>query len=129
MHDLVMPEEYLLLEGDTPGHRVVLIGSEAMGEGDEILGRKLMLALIGEMSSGPILPHAIILYNGGVRLASADSPVLADLKELEHHGTDVMVCAASLEHFGIPSPLTAGRPVSLPEMSDCLMKASAVIRP
>jgi len=129
MHDLVMPEEYLLLEGDTPGHRVVLIGSEAMGEGDETLGRKMMLALIGELSSGPILPHAILFYNSGVHLAAPDSPVLNNLEELEHHGTDVMVCATSLEHYGIPTTLAAGRPVSLSEMSDCLMKASIVIRP
>ena len=129
MHDLVMPEEYLLLEGDTPGHRVVLIGSETMGEGDEALGRKLLLALIDELTSGPILPHAIIFYNGGVRLVAANSPALADLEELEHHGIDVMACATSLEHHGIPTPLAAGRPVSLSEIADCLMKATTVIRP
>ena len=57
MHDLVLPEEYLLLEGEAPGFRVVLIGSEAMGNGDEGLGRKLMLSFLGEISAGPMLPQ------------------------------------------------------------------------
>ncbi len=129
MHDLVLPEEYLLLEGDSPGHRVVLIGSESLGDGDDLLGRQLMLAFLGELATGPMLPGAIIFYNGGARLAAPGSPAVGDLCSLDRHGTDILVCAESLASHGTETPLPAGRPASLAEITDCLMKASTVIRP
>ncbi|MBP7401145.1 MAG: hypothetical protein KBA30_00850 [Clostridia bacterium] len=129
MHELVLPEEYLLLDGDTAGHRVVLIGSETLGDGDDTLGRHLMLAFVGELASAPMLPNAIILYNGGVRFAAPDSPAIDDLCTLERHGIDLLVCAESLAHHEIQPPLRAGRPASLAEITDCLMKATVVIRP
>ena len=129
MHELVLPEEYLLLEGEAPGFRVVLIGSESMGNGDEGLGRKLMLSFLGEIASGPILPQVVILYNGGVRLVAPGSPAAEDLHTLERHGTEILVCRDSLDFHGIPKPLPVGRPAAMAEIADCLMKAFVVIRP
>jgi intracellular sulfur oxidation DsrE/DsrF family protein len=128
MHELVLPEEYLLLEGEAPGYRVVLIGSEAMGSGDEGLGRKLMLSFLGEIASGPTLPHVVILYNGGISLVAPGSLAAEDLHALEKHGAEILACRDSLEFHGIPTPLPTGRPASMAEIADCLMKASVVIR-
>jgi len=129
MHDLVLPEEYLLLEGENSEHRVVLIGSDTLGSGDDELGRMLMLRFLDELSTGPLLPAAIVLYNGGVRFVAAGSAATDDLCTLERHGTDILVCALSLERQGTPQPLPAGRAASMSEITDCLMKATTVIRP
>ncbi len=128
MHELVLPEEYLLMEAEAPGFRLVLIGSEAMGSGDEGLGRKLMLSFLGEISSGPMPPQVVILYNGGAGLVAPGSLAAGDLQTLEKHGTEILACRDSLEFHGIPTPLPAGRPASMAEIADCLMKASVVIR-
>ena len=89
MRELVLPEEYLLLEEEAPGLRVVLIGSEAMGSGDDGLGRKLMLSFLGEIASGPMLPQVIILYNAGVGLVAPGSLAAEDLHTLERHWSEI----------------------------------------
>ena len=129
MRELVLPEEYLLLEEEAPGLRVVLIGSEAMGSGDDGLGRKLMLSFLGEIASGPMLPQVIILYNAGVGLVAPGSLAAEDLHTLERHGSEILVCRDSLEFHAIPTPLPAGRPATMAEIADCMMKASVIIRP
>ena len=124
-----MSAEYLLLDSDTSGDRVILLDAEQLGEGDEELGRRLMLAWLGAWAACPVPPASLILYNSGVRLAAPGSPALEELVVLTHHGTDLMLCADSLEHYKLPAPLAAGRAVTMAEMVDCLMKAAVVIRP
>lgn len=129
MQDLMVSAEYLLLDSGTSGHRVVLVGSERLGEGDPALGRRLMLAWLAELSARPLPPATLILYNEGVKWLAPGSPALEDLVVLAHHGADLMLCADSLEHYQIPPPLAAGRAVTMAEIADCLMRAAVVIRP
>ena len=44
---------------------------------------------------------AIVLFNAGVKLVAADSPVLTELKLLEERGVDLIPCGTCLQHFGV----------------------------
>ena len=50
--------------------RTVLIGSDALGRGDDAVGRVLMTNFLRELSEQEQKPEAVILWNGGVRLAA-----------------------------------------------------------
>lgn len=129
MNDLVLSEEYLLLDSEVSGHRVVLIGAETLGSGDDTLGKELMLKLLSELAAGTLLPVAMILYNSGVLLADKTSKALEDLVSLERHGMELLVCETSLTQYNLQRPLSAGRAVAMAEIADCLMKATTIIRP
>lgn len=78
---------------------LVLIGTDRLGTGDDILGRKLLVNFIGTLKEMGKELWCLVLVNGGVKLAVAGSEALANLQELEKGGVMVLVCGTCLNHF------------------------------
>lgn len=91
------------------GSRVlVLIMTDTMGRGDEVLGGKLLINYIKTLKEmGPDL-WQLIFVNGGVKLTCEDSPVLADIQEYEAAGTTILSCGTCMEHFGLTGKKAVG---------------------
>ena len=79
---------------------VVVCNQDQMGHGDRALGRKILGTFLKKSIALPDF-HTLVLWNSGVRLVAADSPVLAELRLLEERGVDVLPCGTCLPHFDI----------------------------
>lgn len=93
---------------DGEGGLVVAIGRDAMGHGDDELGRNLMKAFIFSLTELDAPPEHLLFFNGGARLTCAGSAALDDLAALEKKGTVVNTCGACLNFYGIAETLKIG---------------------
>ncbi|MEW6252740.1 MAG: DsrE family protein [Planctomycetota bacterium] len=77
---------------------VIVLNHDQMGHGDPTLGRKILATFLRKL---PAVQHvaAIVLYNSGVRLVAAGSPVLAELRQLHDGGVEVLPCGTCLAFY------------------------------
>lgn len=108
---------------------VVAITSEAMGAGDDVLGKKLMASFVFALTQLDELPSAILLYNGGAHLSCDGSSALEDLRGLASQGVEVLTCGTCLEHYGIADTLGVGEVTNMYDIAQRLTTASLVVRP
>ena len=93
---------------------VVQITSDAMGTGDDVLGKK---------------PKTILLYNGGAHLSCEGSDSLEDLKNLADAGVEILTCGTCLDFYGITDKLAVGEVTNMYVITEKLTGASVVVRP
>ncbi|MBL8751668.1 MAG: DsrE family protein [Planctomycetes bacterium] len=79
---------------------VVVLNQDQMGHGDRALGQKILGTFLKKSIALPGF-DTIVLFNAGVKLVAADSPVLGELRALEERGIDLVPCGTCLQHFGI----------------------------
>jgi len=87
-----------------PKQTVVIINRFGMGSGDPDLGKEIL----GSFLRKAILIEglrSILLYNEGVRLLSADCPLLPEFGALLDRGIDIYPCGTCMNKFGIQTSL------------------------
>ncbi len=105
----------------------VLVGTDSMGKGDEMLGRKLIINFIATLKEmGPEL-WRLILLNGGVKLTVEGSECLAALTALEKDGVQVLVCGTCLNYFGLLEKKLAGETTNMLDIVTAMQLADKVI--
>jgi selenium metabolism protein YedF len=112
-----------------PPDVVVYVSSEGMGRGDETLGATLMAAFLDTLAHLKGRVSHLVFVNAGAKLAAAGSPVLEQVRQLEHVGVQVLVCGTCLNFFGIKDSLAVGRVSNMLEIIETLAAAGKVIRP
>lgn len=106
---------------------VVVIGTDRMGRGDDVLGGKLLFNFIGTLKElGPELWRLIFL-NGGVKLAVEGSDSLPALRELEEEGVVTLVCGTCLNHFGLLEKKQVGETTNMLDIVTAMQLADKVI--
>jgi selenium metabolism protein YedF len=108
---------------------VIVLSSETMGEGDEVLGKRLIASYVNILTELDTLPSAVVCYNGGVRLALADSPVVDTLAELERRGVEVILCGTCMDFFDIKGKTRAGIIGDMYKIANLIAGASSVFKP
>jgi hypothetical protein len=103
--------------------RVLLLGSEGMGQGDDSLGLTILGNFLKTLVGNPLRPEKIVCWNAGVKLLSRDSPVLGTLQDLEGVGVEILACKTCVEHFGLGGKLQTGEISTMPIISDLLMRS------
>ncbi|MEZ5987812.1 MAG: DsrE family protein [Planctomycetota bacterium] len=103
---------------------VLVLSQDSMGHGDHELGRKILATFLRKAIRLRGL-SSVLLYNGGVKLLAPDSPFLAELRELEEEGIDLLPCGTCLEHFGLTP--AAGRVSNMDEILDEIRRAEKVV--
>lgn len=103
------------------------ISSDALGRGDDVLGRRLMVKFIQQLLATRPWPHAIAFYNSGVHLLSSSSVVLDALKSFEADGVDLIACGTCLDHFKIRSAIAVGRVSDMREIVGAMAASAKVI--
>lgn len=111
------------------GRYVIAITSDAMGQGDEVLGKKLMISFVNLLTELDMLPSAVLCYNAGVKLALPGSGVGETLAELEKRGTEVILCGTCIDFFGLRGKTVAGKIGDMYLIAGKMAEASSVIRP
>ncbi|MDI9570891.1 MAG: sulfurtransferase-like selenium metabolism protein YedF [Pseudomonadota bacterium] len=108
---------------------VVVLADERMGQGDDILGGLLIRGFIHALLQLDPRPARIVCYNAGVRLTLADSAVLDDLRDLEESGTEILICGACADFFGVMDRVAVGRISNMYDIVEILAAAGRVVRP
>jgi len=86
----------------------VFIISDRIGRGDNELGFVLMKNFLYTLARNAEAPTAVMLMNGGVRLACEGSPSLDDLALLAEKGVPILACGTCLDYLGLKGSLAVG---------------------
>ena len=108
---------------------VVVLSSDQMGQGDEVLGKLLMKGFVYAVTQQDELPETVLLYNGGARLSCAGSDSLEDLQFLAEQGVEILTCGTCLNHYGLSDTLSVGEVTNMYEITERMTKAGKLIRP
>jgi selenium metabolism protein YedF len=111
------------------GPRVVQVGSDRMGEGDDELGALLLRSFLKTQAQLETKPGAILFYNAGVKLCCEGSPLVDDLRGLEAEGIEIIACGTCLNYFELAERLAVGRVTDMLEIATRLGGAGAAVRP
>jgi len=106
--------------------RVLLLGSEGMGRGDDGLGLTILHNFLKALVTNPLRPDKIVCWNAGVKLLAADSPVIGVLQDLEGVGVEILACKTCVEHFGLQEKVRAGEVSTMPIISDVLLRSDVI---
>ena len=114
---------------DSRNHKIVVISSGRMGEGNDELGHVLMKSFIFAVTQLDELPKKMVFYNGGAKLTVEDSPALEDLKSLAEQGVEIMTCGTCLDYYGLKDKLAVGTVTNMYSIVETMQKAGRIIRP
>lgn len=106
---------------------VVLITSETLGVGDDVLGKKLMVNYLKTIAELGSELWQLIFVNGGVKYAVSGSPVLSELLSYENAGVQVFACGTCLEHFGLTEQKEVGESTNMLDIVTATQLADKVV--
>lgn len=109
------------------GPLVLVIPSQFMGRGDEVLGEILIRAFFHTLGEVQPLPDTIVFLNSGVKLVATGSPVLDDLRALCDQGISILACGTCLGHYGIKDQVAVGEISNMYSIAETLLGAGKVI--
>ncbi|MBU3209241.1 sulfurtransferase-like selenium metabolism protein YedF [Clostridium algidicarnis] len=87
---------------------VIVVGTDKLGEGDEILGSNLMKSYMYALSESDDMPSDIIFLNSGVKLTTKGSSVIDSLEELKNKGVNITSCGTCLDFYNLKDYLLIG---------------------
>ncbi len=111
------------------GKTVVFIASDAMGSGNDELGRLLLKNFLFTLLELDTTPDAIYLVNAGVKLAVKGAECREALDKLACRGTDIAACGLCLDFFHLKDELAVGRVTNMLDIAESLLQAGRVVRP
>ncbi|BHH84856.1 sulfurtransferase-like selenium metabolism protein YedF [Desulforhopalus sp. 52FAK] len=122
-----VPEKASVVRDETVQRVLVLVTSDTLGSGDDVLGRKLMISYLKTIKEmGPEL-WQLIFVNGGVKLTTTSSPVLQELQDYEKSGTIILSCGTCLEHFGLTEEKQVGGTTNMLDIITATQCADKVV--
>lgn len=108
---------------------VVVISTNVMGSGDDVLGAQLMKGFIYALSQQDELPETILFYNGGAKLTCEEAPTIEDLKSMEAQGVEILTCGTCLNHYGLAEKLQVGGVTNMYVIVEKMTQASLIVKP
>ena len=107
---------------------MLFIGSDIVGRGEDYQpGNLLIQKFLHTISGHRFKPETVVLMNNGAKLATQDSLVVGELKQLANQGVDILVCGTCLSRFHLTEKLAVGQVSNMSDITDTLLKAVKVI--
>ena len=106
---------------------LVLLATDSLGQGNEELGRKIVINFIRNMKEMGDDLWRLVLLNGGVKLAVEGSEVLPQLQDLAREGLDILVCGPCLKTFNLFEHKQVGELMSMLDLITSMQVADKVI--
>jgi selenium metabolism protein YedF len=130
-HNLTNAGEYCNTEIPhfTKGDFIIVFSSDRMGEGDEELGRLLIINFIKAIKDLDHLPQKMVFYNNGVKMGSVDSGVSGYLRELEKMGVDLLFCATCVKFYNLEEKIKIGILSNMFEIAQVMASAASIVKP
>lgn len=114
-------------EESSASRTLVLIGTDRLGTGDDVLGGKLLTNFVTTLKEMGRDLWCVVLLNAGVKLAVTGSPVLESLKALTQAGVMVLVCGTCLNHFQLLNEKQVGETTNMLDIVSHMQLADKVI--
>jgi len=113
---------------DQPANNMLLIvAGEALGRGEDALGRTLMKGFFHNLRLVKPLPKCIIFINKGVMLTSEGSEIIGDLSSLWEKGVEILSESASLEFYNLSNMLSVGGVASMKTVAERIAKSENTV--
>jgi hypothetical protein len=109
-----------------PKTRVLVLGREGLGQGDDDLGVALLRQFLQALLTNPLRPDKIVCWNAGVKLLAADAPTVGILQDLEGVGVEILVSRACVERFGLPEKIRAGELSTMSAIVGLLLRSDVL---
>jgi selenium metabolism protein YedF len=109
------------------GPLILVVSSDTMGRGDAELGNILIRAFLHTLGEVEPLPHTILFFNAGVKLACEGSAVLDDLRALENDGVEMLVCGTCLGYYELKDKLVSGQVSNMYDIAETMLTAGKVV--
>lgn len=106
---------------------MVMVTSDFMGRGDDVLGSKLMAGFLKTLKEMGNDLWRLVFINNGVKLTIEGSDVLSALNELKDQGVPILVCGTCLMHFDLVEKLQAGEMTNMLDIVTAMQVADKVI--
>ena len=107
---------------------VLFIASDILGRGEnQPLGSLLMQSFLHTVGGLGLRPETIVLMNNGVKLATNDSLVLGELRQLESQGIEILACGTCLSRLELTDKLAIGQISNMYTIADILLKANKIV--
>ncbi len=107
---------------------VVAIGTDAMGRGSEELGHILLKGFLYALAQLETPPQTLLFFNGGARLTVEGSASLADIRDMESRGAEVLTCGTCLDYYGIKDKLAVGQVTNMYSITEKLTGAAHLVQ-
>jgi hypothetical protein len=104
-----------------PNRRVLILGSESIGTGDETLGFEILANLLETLSKRDDGPSAIICWNTAVKLMAEGSPLLGHLKRLEERGIKLLAGQLCVRELELMNKIAVGRLATMDEILNLIL--------
>jgi sulfur relay (sulfurtransferase) complex TusBCD TusD component (DsrE family) len=108
-------------------NKVIVLRGEGMGQGDNMLGSTILASFLRLCLESAEKPKAIFCYNGGVKLLTGESLVLAHLQELVEAGVKVEACRTCVDFYGIREQMRVGELSSMGAFMEYLQTSEVVM--
>ena len=106
--------------------KVLLLSSEGVGYGDNILGYQVLAAMLESLSRRPQKPAAIICWNTAVKLVAKDSPLVSHFKCLEEEGVQILLGKLCVGECELSGKIAVGKEATMDEILDLLLHHEVV---
>ena len=110
------------------GPVVLVMSSENMGRGDDVLGTVLVKSFLHTLTEISERPDVVIFLNSGVKLAVEGSEVLDDVKALADAGVRILACGTCLNYFGLKERLGAGEVSNMYDIAQTMLTAGRLVQ-
>jgi len=106
--------------------KVLLIGSEGIGRGDDILGFEILVNLLNTLVNREDRPYAIIFWNVSVKLLAEGSPLIPYLKALEDKGLKLLAGQLCVNELELSGKMAVGKIATMNEILDLILHHEVV---
>lgn len=117
------------LHANSVENTVIVVDSDTMGKGDEVLGKTLIKGFFYTLTEMETLPKTILFYNRGVFLTSEAEETIADLKLLEERGVEILSCGACANFYNLQHKIQVGTITNMLTIIERQMKSTRIIKP
>lgn len=107
---------------------VIVVSSDKLGQGDDVLGSALMKSYLFALSESDNLPSEVLFLNGGVKLTVEGSPVLENIEKLHKSGVNILSCGTCLDFYNIKDKLAIGEITNMYTIVELMNKADNTIK-
>ena len=104
-----------------PKRKILILGSESIGTGDETLGFEILVTLLENLSKRDDVPTAIICWNTAVKLMAEGSPLLGHLKRLEEKGIKLLAGQLCVRELELMNKIAVGKTATMDEILDLIL--------
>jgi selenium metabolism protein YedF len=108
---------------------LLYLNSDTMGQGDPVLGRKLLLVFLASLADSDVPVDLVGCVNGAVNLTTKGSEALESLRALEKRGARIATCGTCLDHFDMRESLAIGEVGNMADTVQIMGSADRVLRP